>query len=119
LHLRMSLSGSLLWRRLEFRRPSGSIDKTLNSSCECGSNCILGLDKEGEIDRSKLDLLSKPSEISEVFSLSHQHSTCSQPSESAKWARRPIVSGILSARERILFTASRLCPPSAISVNVR
>jgi hypothetical protein len=67
---------------------------------------ILGLDRDSEIDKAKLDLLSKPSETTDVVSCSQEDSTLEQPSESAKWARRLIASGMLSVRARTLLTYS-------------
>jgi hypothetical protein len=81
-----------LWMRSTSRRPSGSIANRLRRSCDCGSNIILGLDKDSEIDKSRLDLLSKPSEIIKVFSFFHRNRTLEQPSESTRWARRLIAS---------------------------
>jgi hypothetical protein len=94
------------------------MDKRLRRLSAWGTDSILGLDKDSEIDRSKLDLLSKPSEIMEVFSSSQRDKTLEQPSISTKWAKRLRASGMLSVRESTLSTSSGLCQLSAISINV-
>jgi hypothetical protein len=76
--------GSLLCTSSTFERPSGSIDRRLRRSFECGGVLSLGLDKDSEIDKSKLDVLSYPSEIKDVFSSSQRDNTLEQPSESTK-----------------------------------
>jgi hypothetical protein len=82
LQLRILSTGSLLCTSSTSERPSGSIERRLSRSFEWGLS--LGLDKDSEIDKSKLDVLSYPSEIKDVFSSSQRDNTWEQPSESTK-----------------------------------
>jgi hypothetical protein len=110
--------GSLLCTSSTSESPSGSIDRRLRRFFDWGTELSLGLDKDNEMDKSRLDLLSYPSEIRDVLSLAQRDNTVAQSSASTRWARRLIAKGMLSVRERTLLTSSGSCMLSAILINV-
>jgi hypothetical protein len=81
-HPRILSIGSLLCTSSTCERPSGSIDRRLRRFFEW--ELSLGLDNDSEIDKSRLEVLSYPSEIKDVFSSSQWDNTWEQPSESTK-----------------------------------
>jgi hypothetical protein len=80
--IRILSIGSLLCTSSTSERPSGSVARRVRRSFEWGLS--LGLGKDSETDKSKLDVLSYLFEIKDIFSFSQWDNTWEQPSESTK-----------------------------------
>jgi hypothetical protein len=64
--------GTLIWRSSALDKPSGKIESRLNRSLDCGKDSIRGLARDNEMDKSKFDRLSCPSEMRAVLSVSQR-----------------------------------------------